>query len=132
MPPHSREAAYQLRRAERLLADREERARRLRARAVEVAEVLAREFGATRVWLFGSLGRAWFREQSDLDLAVEGVAPARLGAAWDRATEICSDRVDLVALEEADESLVRRIEREGELIHDGRGPRTGESPRADR
>jgi len=112
----SPEAEFQLRRAERVLREREERRGRLLAAAHAAARVLRDEFGATRVWLFGSLTRPWFHEASDVDLAVEGVALDRIGAAWDRATEVIGSSVDLVAIEEADESLRARILDSGELL----------------
>ena len=50
---------------------------KIQPREVERAvEVLAREFGATEVWLFGSAARGTTTEESDIDLLV--VRPARL------------------------------------------------------
>lgn len=91
----------------------------MRAQACEAARVLQREFGATGVWLFGSLSRPWFHEASDLDLAVEGIGPERVGAAWDRLMTLLGERVDLVALEEAEEGLRRRILETGERLDGG-------------
>jgi predicted nucleotidyltransferase len=112
----SPEAEHQVNRAARLLAERAQRRTGLRDRAEQAARVLQQEFGAARVWVFGSLGQAWFHEGSDLDLAVEGVAPARLAAAWRRVEELVEGPVDLVSLEEADESLRRRVLERGELL----------------
>jgi len=56
-------------RAEREAAQRRELASRAHAEAGRVAQMLVREFGARRVYLFGSLvqeGR--FHERSDVDL----------------------------------------------------------------
>lgn len=110
------EAQYQIRKAEQRLAILSERRDRLLARAHEAASVLRREFGARGVWLFGSLKRPWFHDASDVDLAVEGVDSARLGLAWDRVCQIIGASVDLVSLEEAPESLRRRIAESGEMI----------------
>jgi predicted nucleotidyltransferase len=112
----SPEAAYQVRKAERLLARREARRAELRRGAERAARVLREEFGAARVWLFGSVPRPWFHERSDLDLAAEGIAPERVGEAWDRVIELLDEDVDLVAMEEADERLRRRIRETGEVI----------------
>ncbi len=54
--------------------------KRLMARAMRqarrAADLLKRDFGATRVVLFGSLAhRLWFSERSDIDLAVWGIPP---------------------------------------------------------
>ena len=51
-----------------------ERLRTARAAASAAATVLKRDFGATRVLLFGSAARGQgFHDRSDIDLAVEGV-----------------------------------------------------------
>jgi tRNA nucleotidyltransferase (CCA-adding enzyme) len=55
-------------------AERREHARLL-SRVREAAEALKARFGARRVVLFGSLAHAaWFVPDSDVDLAVEGLA----------------------------------------------------------
>jgi predicted nucleotidyltransferase len=107
--PLSDEALFQIRRGDRFLREREERRHQLLAVAQRVAAVLKTEFGATRVLLFGSLVRPWFHEESDIDLAVEGITPSRQGEAWDRALDEASTAVDLVFLEEAPAPLRERI-----------------------
>jgi predicted nucleotidyltransferase len=47
-----------------------------RSEVDQAVEVLAREFGATEVWLFGSAASGATTEESDIDLLV--VRPARL------------------------------------------------------
>ncbi len=101
-------AAWRERSAERqsrLAAD----AARARDAARRAARALIDEFGASQVWLFGSL--VWGRPHSlsDIDLAVEGVAPERHFAALARACEVAGGQVDLVPLEDCSESLRRRI-----------------------
>ncbi len=87
----------------------------LLARVREVAAVLRTRFGARRVVLFGSLAHAaWFARDSDIDLAVEGVAARQYWEAWRVAEAIIPDRpVDLVELETAGEGLRRAIDRHG-------------------
>ena len=119
MPEFSREAEFQIRKAERLLADRQERRERLLEAARQAARILRAEYGARRVWLFGSLRRPWFHEGSDVDLAVEGVATERIGHAWDRIAGVVGHAVDLVSLDEAAEGLRRRVLESGEPIDDG-------------
>ena len=100
----------------------EEEARRARrqgrawAVACAAARLLKERFGARRVRAFGSLPTPWFRERSDIDLAVEGVPPERLGEAEAALAELAPDfRVDLVPLEALRDAprLLRRIEEEG-------------------
>lgn len=88
----------------------------LRAEAEVIAAALKREFGATRVWLFGSVLRPWLHEGSDIDLAAEGVPAARQGEAADRALELARAKVDLVFIEDASALLRDRILADGELL----------------
>ena len=106
------EEARRARRQERAWAVARAAARLLRA----AARLLKERFGARRVRAFGSLPTPWFRERSDIDLAVEGVPPERLGEAEAALAELAPDfRVDLVPLEALRDAprLLRRIEEEG-------------------
>ncbi|HIC95908.1 TPA: DNA polymerase [Candidatus Bipolaricaulota bacterium] len=96
------------------LAERRER-ERLLARIREAAAALKARFGVRRVVLFGSLAHeAWFVPDSDVDLAVEGLAGDDYWAAWRLVEEVIGDRlVDLIEIEVAGESLRRAIERYG-------------------
>ena len=104
-----------------MLRDREKRRSQLRSLAHEVAAMLRGEFAAERVWVFGSVVRPWFHEQSDLDLAAEGISAEQRANAWDRAIALVgaamtSTTVDLVFVEEAPASLLERIRGDGELL----------------
>ena len=82
----------------------------------KAAEVLKNQFGARRVLLFGSLAQPfWFREDSDVDLAVEGLKSSKdYWEAWQIVEEIIADRsVDLIEIETAGESLSHAIQRYG-------------------
>ena len=96
------------------MEERGERARLL-ARVREAAAALKARFGVRRVVLFGSLAHgAWFVPDSDVDLAVEGLASTDYWRAWRLVEEIIGDRlVDLIEIEKAGESLRRAIERYG-------------------
>lgn len=87
----------------------------LLACARKAAAMLKSRFGVRRVVIFGSLAHAaWFIPDSDVDLAVEGLAPKDFWQAWRIVEEIISDRpVDLIELEAASESLRRAIKRHG-------------------
>lgn len=61
------------------LLDRERKKQESRERrglklAQECARLLGERFGATKVYLFGSLAKGLFWEDSDIDLAVEGMS----------------------------------------------------------
>lgn len=84
-------------------------------RVRSAAATLRTRFGAKRVILFGSLAHeAWYVADSDVDLAVEGLAGDTIWQAWRAVEEIIGDRpVDLVEVETARESLRSAIERTG-------------------
>jgi predicted nucleotidyltransferase len=75
---------------------------------------LARRHGAARVWLFGSSARS--RRGRDLDLAVEGLPPARFFPFLGQLMLGLSKPVDLVALE-GRSKLASLIRREGIPIY---------------
>jgi predicted nucleotidyltransferase len=112
----SNEARFQIQRGERVLREREARRAALRAIADEVASMLRAEFGAERVWVFGSVVRPWFHEDSDVDLAAEGIPTEQRAEAWDRAIALARTSVDLVFVEEAPASLLERIRVDGLLL----------------
>lgn len=93
----------------------EETRKQLLTRVHKAAAALKSRFAVRRVVVFGSLAHAaWFVSDSDVDLAVEGLAPKDYWQAWKMVEEIISDRsVDLVEIEAARESLRQAIERDG-------------------
>ena len=88
---------------------------RLMARVREVSDALKARFGVRRVLFLGSLSKAeWFGPDSDVDLAVEGLAPEDFWEAWRVAEEIIAERpVDLVEIETAKKSVSQAIHRYG-------------------
>lgn len=91
-----------------------------RAAAQECARVLVEQYGARRVWLFGSLAhRRFVHIGSDIDLAVEGLSPEdyfpALAAIW---RLLPGFELDLVPLEDAKPSLVDLVRKEGELLYE--------------
>lgn len=93
---------------------------RLRARRVaqEAAKLLREEFGAERVFLFGSLVHSsWFTVWSDIDLAVRGVPPDRYFSAVAAVTGMSPDfQIDLVDLDSCRSDLRAVIERDGIIL----------------
>lgn len=93
--------------------------RRARRDARKMARVLGEEFGVPRVYLFGSVLRpGYFGAASDIDLAVEGLAPDLVYRAERRLEEITSFPFDLVELEEAMPELAERVRQEGEVLYE--------------
>ena len=88
----------------------------LRQAIPAAAAMLRSRFGVTRVLLFGSLVTGDVHAESDIDLAVEGLAPERYFEALGELFRTLPANVDLVRLEEASSSLGDRIAAEGRLV----------------
>lgn len=100
----------------RELSLEEQRARaQLLARVRAAAGLLKSRYAVQRVVLFGSLAHAaWFMPDSDVDLAVEGLAGTDYWQAWKAVEEVLGDRpVDFIDIESAGESLRLAIARYG-------------------
>jgi uncharacterized protein len=93
----------------------EERWHQARRVADEAARLLRKEFGATRVILFGSAAyQSWFTDRSDIDLAVWGITPEQFFAAVAAITGFSADfKMDLVDAENCSPTLRLIIERDG-------------------
>ena len=83
--------------------------------ARQAAALLKKQFAAQRVIAYGSLVHGhWFHAHSDIDLAVEGIAPAQFWLAWATLDPLAAGfEVNLLALETATPALHSVIEREG-------------------
>ena len=77
---------------------------------------MLRAAGATRVVLFGSLAAGTPRDDSDVDLAAEGIPRLRFFELLGELMDLFGCSVDLVRLEDAPPSLRARIEAEGEPL----------------
>jgi len=65
----------------------------------KAAEAL-KSFGATEVYLFGSVATGTNTKDSDIDLAVAGLPPESFFEAMGRAEDILNDEIDLIDLDE--------------------------------
>jgi predicted nucleotidyltransferase len=86
--------------------------------ARRAARILAERYSVTRVTLFGSL--AWpraFRSDSDIDLAVEGLAPEHFFRADAELAREIAFPIDLKLLSDCPPGLRERIELEGIALH---------------
>ena len=86
---------------------------------IQTAVEILKAYGAKRVVLFGSAARS-FSSPQDIDLACEGLPPARFFEALGKLLCALSVPVDLVDLKEAElsPSLQQRISREGILLYE--------------
>ncbi|MDQ7052566.1 MAG: nucleotidyltransferase domain-containing protein [candidate division KSB1 bacterium] len=95
--------------------ERQERAWKI---ARQAAIVLKKQFGATRVMVFGSLarGKGFFRS-SDIDLAAWGISSEDFFTAVARLQDLSPEfKIDLVTMEHCKPSLRKRILDEGKAI----------------
>lgn len=102
---------------------KQDQTRRQQAQAAAqlCARVLKEQFGAREVYLFGSLaGQSPWHSRSDIDLAVEGLAPQQyisaLSALWELLPE--GLELDLITLETAPPELVARVKGEMNMPED--------------
>jgi predicted nucleotidyltransferase len=86
--------------------------------ARKAAAILKKDFGAERVWVFGSLtDKSRFHKRSDIDLAEVGIPAKRFYAAVAAVTRSIKDyKVDLVDLTDCREAVKKAVEKEGILL----------------
>jgi uncharacterized protein len=93
-----------------------------RARAWEAArraaDVLRTQFAADAVIAFGSLaGEGQFDEESDIDLAVSGIAPKKFFRAWADAGNVTGEfDLQIVDLAECSPALLEKISTDGKPL----------------
>lgn len=91
---------------------------RIEARLPQVVRLLAEDFGATRVLLFGSLARGTAGPESDVDLLVDGLPLERLIEATARADRLLAEaNADLVPGDRVRPEVLTRALAEGILLH---------------
>jgi len=107
------------RRAKEAQEATERRAAKAQEAALRCAKKLVEEFGVSRVWLFGSLAEGYFRFDSDIDLVVEGLAPARYFRASAQISRMAGEfEVDLIPWESY--RYKAEVEEKGRLLYEAR------------
>ena len=114
----SRYAAAYRARSVALRAAEQARAREIRERLPNVAAMLRRDFGVSRVGYFGSLAGGHFAEGSDVDVYVDRIRSGSYFDALDRVAEMLDLPVDLVEIELAPESIRETIAESGVELGD--------------
>jgi predicted nucleotidyltransferase len=94
-----------------------ERNSQLCAALPSAVQRLVRDFGVSRVVLFGSLARGEAHLESDVDLLVEGIAPSKLFEAAAMLSSQLQADVDLVPAEAARPLVLERAAAEGRVLH---------------
>lgn len=94
--------------------------RKVRAHVVarQAATMLKSRFGASAVWLFGSLTHEqWFTATSDVDLAAWGIAPADYFRAVAYLQDISPEfSINLVSMEDCKPTLQEAVLTEGKPL----------------
>ena len=85
---------------------------------VDKAASALKAVGAKEVYVFGSAAHGILRENSDVDMAVSGVAPEVFFRAMAKASRALGRPVDLVDLDQ-DTDFTRYLRQEGELLRVG-------------
>ena len=96
--------------------DAQRRAQAIRARLPAAVRMLRDRHGVGRIWLFGSLATGEVHAESDLDLAVEGLADDAYFQALGDLSRLLPCAIDLIRMEEAPQTLASRILDEGEAL----------------
>ena len=84
-------------------------------RSLRAVATLLLDMGASEVFIFGSAARHELRPDSDIDIAVRGLPPARFFAAASQATDVLGRPADLMDLDDRSPA-VRYVLGSGELI----------------
>lgn len=104
----------------------ERRAKRAHEMALGCAKKLVEDFGAVRVFLIGSLAEGCFRATSDIDLVVEGLAPALYFRASAKISRIAGEfEVDLIPWETY--KYKAEVLEKGKLLYECRRPENAAS-----
>lgn len=87
-----------------------------------IIQTLTDRYGAVRVILFGSLVKGRFSQESDIDLAVAGLAAGDFFAAIAEVNRLSRFQVDLKPLEGLHPHFRRRVLAQGEVVYEAPGP----------
>lgn len=93
-------------------------ARQARRDLGRIVQVLKEDYGVRQVILFGSLVRKQFTAESDIDLAVAGLAPEDFFIAWAEINRLSRFRIDLKPMESLDPHFRQRVLSQGEVIYE--------------
>ncbi len=85
--------------------------------AGKIATILHHEFGASKVWVFGSLASRSFSILSDIDIAYQGLAPELYFSAYVAITDLAEGfNVDLLDINDCGPELRKEILSKGIIL----------------
>jgi len=80
-------------------------------------ERILEKYGASRAILFGSVVQGFCRNDSDIDIYVEGVEPQRYWDLWRELEQHTEERVDLYC-DRDNPVFVRKIKERGRVLYE--------------
>lgn len=83
-----------------------------------IVQTLRESYGVQQVILFGSLAKGQFTAESDIDLAVAGLAPADFFTAYAEVNRLSRFKVDLKPLGSLHPHFRQRVLTQGEVIYE--------------
>ncbi|MCI0496634.1 nucleotidyltransferase domain-containing protein [candidate division KSB1 bacterium] len=84
---------------------------------IKAVNILRNE-GAKKVILFGSLAKKKFRDQSDIDLACEGLEDRRFFNVFGKLLLHIKKPLDLIDINDANEFFANRVKEEGIILYE--------------
>lgn len=99
--------------------DRAVREAERRKGALKAVGPLLERYGAERAYAFGSIIDGACREESDIDLFVEGIEPEQFWDLWRDLETRTGESIDLYCTRD-DPTLIRKIRERGWMFHEAR------------
>ena len=96
---------------------RQQLAKQARQDLQPVVEILVDEYKVKKIVLFGSLAKGGFSQESDIDLAVEGIAPSDYFPVLAKINSVSERWIDLKPLEALDPHFLKRVLQTGETLY---------------
>lgn len=85
---------------------------------VRIVQILRDKYHVQRIILFGSLVKGRFMAESDLDVAVAGLAPADFFTAYAEINRLTRFPIDLKPLENLHPHFYQRVLAQGETLYE--------------
>lgn len=83
----------------------------------DAVQVFTKEFDVKKIYLFGSLINGNFDNQSDIDIAIEGLSPSLYLKALAFLSDYFKREINLIPLETCNSSLKEVIYSDGRLVY---------------
>jgi predicted nucleotidyltransferase len=109
---------YWLKKRKKIQEKNQTKARQVRNNLEPIIKLLVDEFGATKIILFGSLLTNKFHQESDIDLAVEGIQSRDYFRALAKVNDLGECPIDLKPMEDLDPYFLGKVLQKGQCIYE--------------